>query len=103
MYAIAIQLPIISYFWGSNVRKLSILNCFDPAAFLIVDFLFKWNCELENINNQCHLKIYKITFDKAIVIISDILNNSSYAIDEETINVINLVCKQFNLSPKKTM
>lgn len=79
------------------------MNHDESSAILNFDILFNWNSLLDNVRNQCHLKIYKKAFDQALIIISKLPHHLNYSISEEIINLINLVCHQFDLSPQKTM
>ena len=73
-------------------------------AFLSIDILFTWHSEIVKTESQCRLRIYKLTFDAAVVIVSNLPdNNPDYTITEESLTLIRLVCNKFALYPNKTM
>ena len=75
----------------------------DSPAVLTADLIFTWYSGITNKKYKCHLKIYKINFDKFVVIFSDSPNNLAFNIAEETITLIQLVSSTFNLKPTETM
>ncbi len=75
----------------------------DPPAVLIADLIFTWHSKIANTKYKCHLKIYKINFDKFVVISSYLPDNLAFNITEEILTLIQLVFKTFNLKPTKTM
>ena len=79
------------------------LNISESPALLLVEQEFKWYSEIGKRDCECRLRIYKITFDKAVVIASELKDNSGCSITDEAITLINLVCYKFGLSPSKTM
>ena len=79
------------------------MNLSNPPAVLSVDTLFTWHSAIAKTDCQCRLKIYKITFDKAVVIVSELPDNPGRTITDEGLTLINLVCHQFALKPTKTM
>ena len=72
-------------------------------AFLSTDILFPWHSERADIECQCRLRIYKLPCYQAVVIVSDLPNNSGYTITEEALTLIPLVFNMFVLYPNKTM
>ena len=74
-----------------------------PSAVLSVDLLFTWHSEIAKTNCQCRLRIYKITVEKVIVIVSELPNNLGRTITHERVSLIHLVCNKFALKPTKTM
>ena len=75
----------------------------DSSAVLTVDSIFTWYSKIVNTECKCHLKIYKISFDKFVVIVSDLPDNLGFNIAEEALTLIQLVSSKFNLEPTKTM
>lgn len=84
-------------------KEFGKLKLSKPPAVLSIDMMFTWDSEIVKTECQCHLRIYKLTFDAAIVIVSDLPNNSGYTITEEALTLIPLVCNEFALYPTKTM
>ena len=83
------------------MRQLKISK---PPAVLSTDILFTWHSEIAKTDCQCHLRIYKITFDKAVVIVSELPKNSGCTIiTDEALTLIHLVCNHFALNRTKTM
>lgn len=79
------------------------MNLSESPAVLSIDTVFTWYSEIAKIDCQCRLRIYKITFDKAVIIVSELHNNYGRSITDEALTLINLVCYKFGLSPAKTM
>ena len=82
------------------MRQLKISK---SPAFLSIDILFIWHSEMTKTECRCRLRIYKLTFDTAVVIVSELTGNSGCTISEEALTLIPLVCNKFALSPTKTM
>ena len=72
-------------------------------AVLSIDIMFTWHSEIAKTECQCRLRIYKITFDTAVVIVSELPDNSGCSIADEALTLIPLVCNKFALYPTKTM
>ena len=72
-------------------------------AFLSNDILFTWYSEISETECQCRLRIYKLTCFQAVVIVSDLPNNSGYTITKEALTLIPLVFNMFVLYSNKTM
>ncbi len=88
------------------MKKLSVnkkLNLSNAPAVLSVDLLFTWHSKIAKIDCQCRLRIYKITFDKVVVIVSELPDNPGRSITEEALTLIHLICQKFALNPTKTM
>lgn len=73
------------------------------AAILEVKIEFTWHSEIAQKDCKCGLRIFKIGFDKAVIIVSELQDNPGRSITEEAVTLINLVCYKFGLSPFKTM
>ena len=72
-------------------------------ALLHTKTRFKWYSETGHTECECGLRIYKITFDKAVVIASELNDNPGRSITDEAMTLINLICYKFGLSPSKIM
>ena len=79
------------------------MNISESPAVLTVDTPITWYSQTAQTYCQCRLRIYKITFEKAVVIVSELLNNTGRSITDEALTLIRLVCHEFALSPGKTM
>ncbi len=75
----------------------------ESAAILDVDMLFTWYSEIAKGNCHCHLRIYKVTFDRAVIIVSELPNNPGRSITDEASTLINLVCYKFGFASYKVM
>lgn len=73
------------------------------AAVLTVDTIFTWQPNGYSIDCQCRLRIYKLSFDTAIVIVSTLPEDSSLALNGMMLELIHVVCYRFGLAPNKTM
>ena len=82
---------------------MRIVNLSEVPAVLTVDTLFTWYSEIAQTDCQCRLRIYKITFDKAVIIASQLHDNPGHSITDEALTLIHLVCYKFGLAPHKTM
>ena len=76
---------------------------FKSPAILSNDITFSWYSEGVKKQGKCRLRIYQITFDHVVVIVSELSNNPGRSITEEASKLINLVCYQFGLAPFKVM
>ena len=79
------------------------LNISESPALLVVDDKFEWYSEIGQQQCECRLRIYKISFDQAVVIVSELKAYPGRSIREEAITLINLVCYKFGLITLKTM
>ena len=79
------------------------LNISKPPAVLTIDIIFTWQSKIAKTDCFCRLRIYKITFDKAVVIVSELPENPGRSIIGEELTLIPLVCHKFALNPTKTM
>ena len=79
------------------------MNISESPAVLTVDIPITWYSTTAETLCECRLRIYKITFDKAVVIISELEDYPDRSIKEELSTLIHLVCDDFKLSPAKTM
>ena len=70
---------------------------------LTIDTSITWYSQIAQTKCHCRLRIYKITFDKAVVIVSEFQENSGRLITGEASTLINMVCQEFALTPGQTM
>ena len=68
-----------------------------------VDTIFSWHLEGDCTANKCRLRVYWITWEKALVIISELTDNSGKKITHATRELIRLVSNLYDLLPHKTM
>ncbi len=79
------------------------MNISDLPAVLTIDTPITWYSQKAQTYCQCRLRIYKITFDQAVVIVSELDDNPGRSISDEALTLIHFVCDEFGLSPTKTM
>ena len=79
------------------------MNIFQYPALLQVDTEFKWYSERAKKQCKCGLRIYRISVEKAVVIVSELKDNPGRSITDEALTLINLVCYKFGLNLNKTM
>ena len=79
------------------------MNISESPAVLTIDTPITWYSTTAQTLCECRLRIYKITFDKAVVIVSELENHPGRLIKEEVSVLIYLVCDDFELNPGKTM
>ena len=79
------------------------MNISESPAVLTIDTPITWYSQIAQ--SKCHyrLRIYKIAFDQAVVIVSKLQDNSSRLITREASRLIHWVGQEFGLSPAKTM
>lgn len=63
------------------------------SSTLKTNCIFKWHSETAAIECRCGLRIFQISFDKTIVIVSELPDNPGRSITDEasTINSFNLL------------
>ncbi len=79
------------------------VNLSESPAELSVDTLFTWYSEIAKQDCHCRLRIYKISFDKAVIIASELDDNPGRSITDEASKLIHLVCYRFGFAPYKIM
>ena len=79
------------------------MNLAQSSAVLSIDTIFTWHSKITEIKCQCCLRIYKISFDKVVVIVSELPNSPGCTIAEEALTLIELICHKFELKLNKTM
>ncbi len=79
------------------------MNISESPAELTIDTLITWYSKTAQTKCHCRLRIYQITFDKAVVIVSELLNNTGRSITDEALTLIHLVGHKFKLSSGQTM
>ncbi|MDJ0573330.1 MAG: hypothetical protein QNJ53_30435 [Pleurocapsa sp. MO_192.B19] len=65
--------------------------------------MFTWYSEAAKGNCHCRLRLYKISFNRSLIIVSELPDNPGRSITDEAPTLINLVCYQFGLAPFKVM
>lgn len=76
---------------------------FEPPATLDVDMKFSWYSEVAKGNCHCRLRIYKLTFDSAVIVVSELVDNPGRSIADEASTLIHSVCYQFGFATYKVM
>ncbi len=74
-----------------------------PAATLRVDKILTWQPVGQDFNSQCHLLIYYFSYDRAMVIVTELADNPGQSITATVTQLIHLVCYRFGLAPYKVM
>lgn len=75
----------------------------ESSAILQVETKFKWHSEIGKKDSECGLRIYKISFNQAIVIVSELKDNPGRSITDEALTLIHLICYKFGLNLTNTM
>ena len=65
--------------------------------------IFTWLTKEDSVESCCHLRIYWLSFDRAVVIVSDLSDNLGLSITDAVEELITLVCSNFKLTPSKIM
>ncbi|MEL6438022.1 MAG: hypothetical protein AAFQ80_02025 [Cyanobacteria bacterium J06621_8] len=76
---------------------------FESPATLSIDTEFIWTSSKTEAECCCRLRIYKLNFDYAVTIVSEVLENPGRSITEEAETLIHLVCDRFRLTTNKLM
>ncbi len=79
------------------------MNISESPAVLTIDTPITWYSQKAQTYCQCRLRIYKITFELTVVIVSELDDNPGRSISDEALSLIHFVCDEFGLSPTKTM
>ncbi len=79
------------------------MNLYGSPALLSIDTPFTWYSQIAQTKCHYRLRIYQIAVEKAVVIVSQLQDNSGRLITGEASTLIHLVCDDFGLSPMKTM
>ena len=79
------------------------MNISESPAVLTINTPITWYSKTAQTQCKCRLRVYKISFDKAIVIVSELDDNFGRSITDEASTLIQLVCNELALSPGKTM
>ncbi len=68
-----------------------------------IDTIFLWESNLDNSSQKYHLRIYWISWEKAIVIIRQINNRPDEIIFNTTKDLVQFICQNYQLKPGKIM
>jgi hypothetical protein len=68
-----------------------------------VDRVFSWESKVDHELNKCRLRIHWITWDRAIVIATDLNNNPGRKIAKVTQEIISFISHSYDLTPSKMM
>lgn len=68
-----------------------------------VDAVFSWNSEVDREPNACRLNIYWITWEKALVIATEITHNPGRTMHHAIQEVIEFAQNFYDLAPNKMM
>ncbi len=68
-----------------------------------IDTVLFWESEGDDRPNKCRIRIYWVTWEKAIVIATDITDNPGKKIANVTQEIINFVSNLYDLFPNKMM
>ena len=79
------------------------MNISESPAVLTIDTPITWYSQTAQTNCECRLRIYKISFNQVVVIVSELDDNPGRSITDEASTLIPLVCHEFALSPAQTM
>ena len=79
------------------------LKLSESPAVLSIDTPITWYSKTDQTQCKCRLRVYKVSFDKAIAILSELEDNPGRSIIDESSSLIHLVCDALALSPRKTM
>ena len=73
------------------------------SSILKTDRIFTWHSETAATECRCRLRIFQLSFDKIVVIVSELPDNPGRSITDEALTLIHLVCYRFQLSLAKVM
>lgn len=68
-----------------------------------VDTVFEWKKEGNYESNKCRIRIYWLTWEKAIVIVTDLGDRFGRQIANATEEIISFAADFYHLAPNKTM
>ncbi|MEM8676767.1 MAG: hypothetical protein AAGF83_23385 [Cyanobacteria bacterium P01_G01_bin.67] len=67
------------------------------------DLIFTWYSETVERDCKCRLRIYQISLDHFVIIVSELPDNPGCSITDDASKLINLVCYQFGFTSYKVM
>ena len=79
------------------------MNPSESPAVLTIDTPIIWDSRTAQTQCKSRLRIYKIAFDQAVVIVSELEAHPGRLITAEAFRLIYWVCAEFALNPEKTM
>ncbi len=79
------------------------LNSLESPAVLTIDTPITWYSQLAHLKCECRLRIYRMTVEKSVVIVSELDYNPGRSITDEALTLIHLLGDEFELNPTKTM
>ncbi len=62
------------------------------------ELIFTWQTKEVSVKSRCYLRIYWLSFDRAVVIVSDLSDNLGLPIIYGGKELINLLCSHFKLT-----
>ena len=68
-----------------------------------IDTVFEWKSSGNYESNKCRIRIYWLTWDKAIVIATDLGDHFGHQIANATKEIISFATDFYHLAPNKTM
>lgn len=74
-----------------------------PITNQPVEQILTWRPYEQSFNSQCRLRIYYISVDMAVVIVTELEENPGKSITDSAKQLIHLVCYRFGLAPYKVM
>ena len=72
-------------------------------SILKTDQILSWNSVDTGAECQCRLRIFQISLDRAVVIVSQIPNRPGRSVTDEVVTLMRVVCDRFGLSLNQTM
>ena len=86
-----------SFFHRKNEHNLQITVTDD------IDTVFFWESTGDDLPNKCRIRICWITWEKAVIIATDITDNPGKKIADVTQEIISFASKLYDLAPNKVM
>ena len=79
------------------------MHNFEVTMTHSVDTVFEWKSKGNHQANKCRIRIYWLTWETAIIIATDLQQNSSRQIASATQEIVRFATNFYNLAPNKTM
>ena len=85
-----------------EIRKTEIDNL-EATVTGDIDTVFRWQSEQSPKSNQCRIRIFWITWEKAIVVVTNMDDNRNNEIAAATVEIVSFASNFYNLAPNKMM
>ena len=87
----------------STTDSYELVDNFSPSMADDLDTIFLWTSNQDSSEHKYRIRIYWISWEKAVVIITEINDDPSKIIAKTTKELVQFVCELYKLIPEKIM